>query len=193
MLGKSTPVAYPHVVAWLKKYRTQLCNPKTLEAGAGAGQYASVFPPDRYASFDISTDWYETVRPPTVIASSDKLPFEKGSFDFAFSVAAFDYFADPAASLKELHRCLTKRGVFFLVTYDIRTLEKIHANALSRSDEKEHKNHHVYDEERLRVLSEKAGFSLKPLKLFPKFHWRRLSPLNFRWHYFRMYELTKTA
>lgn len=188
---KSKGVAYPHVVAWLEKYKSDLNDPRTLEAGSGSGQYAHLFPSDRYKSFDISTDWYEIVHAPTVLTSSDALPFEDKEFDFAFSVAAFDYFRDPVSSLKEIHRCLGPGGIFLLVTYDLSTLEKIHQNATKRSTEKEHQNHHVYDDQQLRQYSESAGFSIRSLGLYPSC-WKRLSPTNLRWRYFRLYELKKS-
>lgn len=184
---------YPHVSEWLSHYRQKLGNPRTLEGGAGSGQYAQFFPEECYVSFDIEESWYDQVRKPTVFASSDNLPFEDNSFDFAFVVAAFDYFPNPVKSLEEMKRCLKPGGRLVLFTYDRKTLQRINDGCTQLKDSRAHEGHHVYDKQVLKKYAKKVGLNFRNLPYRPHSPLVEKLKLFLKPTYLRNYEFIKPA
>jgi SAM-dependent methyltransferase len=167
------PQVYPHVVTWLahhlgggrKRFRV-------LEAGCGGGQYAAAVAPHEWIGFDLPETWYERLRPPSFYGSAEHIPLRDGTFDLVFSVAAFDYFENPARVLAEFYRVLRPGGRCLIFTYDVATLEQIHKNCLALPQTATVRGHHVTGEEDLRRLAETAGFAF--VRRLPYMPWSRI-------------------
>lgn len=188
----STGVVYEHVGQWLDAMGATTDGCRTLEVGAGSGQYAQLFRPTQYVSMDVPESWYEPLRYPDVYASADTLPFQNESFDFLFNVAAFDYFPNPKNCLAEFFRVLKPGGACLIFNYDLKTLQQIHKNCLDLAVKtRASVGHHVFDAKLLSSMAREAGLDCKELRLYPSRSLIRDLKLFVRPSNFRNYLLTK--
>ena len=100
---------------------------RVLDLGCGAGWatrlLASLLPQGRVVGVDISDEMVRRARAasqdvPNVefrVGSSERLPFDSGSFDKVLSVESFYYYADQGRALDELLRVLSPGGRFFIL------------------------------------------------------------------------------
>jgi SAM-dependent methyltransferase len=88
-----------------------------LDAGAGEGQYASLFPAQRYIGVDLGigdTAW--SYRDLDAVADLSALPFPAGTFDACLNVVTLEHVREPAQVLSELFRTLKPGGRLLLIT-----------------------------------------------------------------------------
>jgi SAM-dependent methyltransferase len=92
-----------------------------LDFGCGTGQFASCFPVDRYAGFDIAKHYvhYANRRHPHQfsVMSGDALGYADSTFDAALIMGVFHHFDDALveASVRELHRVLRPHSTVLLI------------------------------------------------------------------------------
>jgi SAM-dependent methyltransferase len=88
-----------------------------LDAGAGEGQYASVFIRHRYVGVDRGIgDSAWNYRALDAIADLSILPFASNAFDACVNIVTLEHVQEPAAVLAELFRALRPGGQILLVT-----------------------------------------------------------------------------
>jgi SAM-dependent methyltransferase len=88
---------------------------RTLDAGAGEGQYAHYFARQRYCSVDLAVGdaaWdYSRL---DVLADLTALPFRTGAFDAAINMVTLEHLREPALALSEIARTLSPGGRLLL-------------------------------------------------------------------------------
>jgi SAM-dependent methyltransferase len=88
-----------------------------LDAGAGEGQYASLFTRLRYFGVDLGIgdeDW--SYRELDAVADLSALPFRPDAFDACINVVTLEHVQEPSTVLSELFRTLKPGGRLLLVT-----------------------------------------------------------------------------
>jgi SAM-dependent methyltransferase len=94
---------------WIQQLRGQ--NLRVLDVGGRYQPYRPLFAARarRYVACDIRES--ELV---DVVASGEALPFESGTYDVIVCTQVFEYFDDPHAAAREMHRVLTPQGALFM-------------------------------------------------------------------------------
>jgi SAM-dependent methyltransferase len=89
---------------------------RVLDAGAGEGQYAGLFGPQRYCGVDLAvgdTAWnYARL---DAIADLAALPFPADAFDATIHIVTLEHVPEPAAVVRELARTLAPSGRLLLI------------------------------------------------------------------------------
>lgn len=88
-----------------------------LDAGAGEGQYASLFARQRYVGVDLAVgdaEWkYGDL---DAIADLSSLPFREATFEACVNIVTLEHVPEPARVIAEIFRALQPGGLLFLVT-----------------------------------------------------------------------------
>lgn len=136
-----------------------------LEIGAGGAVYRENFKKNVYVASDIKNENYQSVGDIAVYASGNCLPFRNNSFTFIFSQAAFDYIQAPKKVLSECFRVLKDGGTLLIITYNKKTLTRIHKEELAKNV----MSHHVYTIKQLLGWLKESGFEGREI-LKPKYY-----------------------
>jgi len=89
---------------------------RVLDAGAGEGQYASLFSRARYTAVDLAVGdpaWNYTRL--HAVCDLSALPFADGGFDAAINIVTLEHVREPAAALCEIARTLRPGARLLLV------------------------------------------------------------------------------
>ena len=100
----------------LKPFQSYIKN-NSLEIGCGSGRFAASLH-IRYC-LDISKNLLKLAKEKnlnTILASSEKLPFENDSFDFIGIFFSLSFFENKTLSIKESSRVLKKGGKIYILT-----------------------------------------------------------------------------
>jgi SAM-dependent methyltransferase len=89
---------------------------RILDAGAGEGQYARLFQPQRYCGVDLGVgDATWNYRRLDAVADLTALPFRDGCFAACLNIVTLEHVREPACALREMARTLAPGGVLLLV------------------------------------------------------------------------------
>jgi len=91
-------------------------NMSILDLGCGEKPYQPFF--DRKYSSYIGVD-ITSYSLADVAASSENLPFKKGSFDLCLSTYAYEHLPDPRQTTREVYRILRENGTLLLSTHAV--------------------------------------------------------------------------
>lgn len=99
----------------------------------------------------------------TVVNDLEDLPFQTDSIDTVTIIASLNYFHDPEAVLREIHRILCVTGSLVL------TMSNSSVMKIWHKFREPYAYQHGYSEEQLKKILNKAGFVIKKKKFFMVF------------------------
>ena len=99
----------------------------------------------------------------TVVNSLEELPFQSDSIDTVTIIASLNYFYEPEAVLREIHRILCGNGSLVL------TMSNSWVMKIWHRFREPHAYQHGYSEKQLKNILEQSGFVVKKKKYFMAF------------------------
>jgi SAM-dependent methyltransferase len=123
-----------------------------LDAGAGEGQYSSLFQRHRYVAVDLGIGdetWsYDSL---DAVAELEHLPFRDATFDAALNIVTLEHVREPKQVLSEIGRVLKPGGRLLLVT------------PMEWEEHQQPHDYYRYTSYGLRYLLDCAGFTVERL------------------------------